>query len=98
MQRLERQHHRLQHNPDLGDPAVVIDRANDEIDGIEMRALADGRRAMKPGHDKVPELKCGDCLFNDTEVVALKVTPLRGLSRYELAFKAAYHHGERGNG
>ena len=37
------------------------------------------------GHDKVPELKCGDCLFNDTEVVALKVTPLRGLSRYELA-------------
>jgi hypothetical protein len=50
------------------------------------------------GHADVPELKCGDCLFNDVEVVALKVTPLRGLSRYELAFKAAYHHGERGNG
>jgi hypothetical protein len=41
------------------------------------------------GHNKVPELKCGDCLFNDVEVVTLKVTPLRGPTRYELAMKGA---------
>lgn len=29
------------------------------------------------GHDAPPLLKCGECLWNDTEVVALKVTPLR---------------------
>jgi hypothetical protein len=46
------------------------------------------------GHTAAPEFKCGDCLWNDTEVVALKVTPLRGPSRYELAFEAAGERGE----
>ena len=41
------------------------------------------------GHADPPKLKCGDCLWNDTEIVGLKVTPLIGLSRYELAVEAA---------
>ena len=41
------------------------------------------------GHADPPGVKCGDCLFNDVEVVALKVTPLRGLTRYEKAWRQA---------
>ena len=43
------------------------------------------------GHTDPPEIKCGECLFNDIEVVALKITPLRReLARNELAMKGAY--------
>jgi hypothetical protein len=43
------------------------------------------------GHADPPVLKCGECLFNDVEIVALKVTPLRPeLARNELAMKGAY--------
>jgi hypothetical protein len=36
-------------------------------------------------------LRCGECLFNDVEIVALTVTPLRReLARNELAMKGAY--------
>jgi hypothetical protein len=38
---------------------------------------------------EAPVVNCGDCLFNDIEVVALKVIPLHGLSRDELAMAAA---------
>jgi hypothetical protein len=41
------------------------------------------------GHADPPKLSCGDCLFNDCEVVALTATPLRGLTRYELAWRRA---------
>jgi hypothetical protein len=47
------------------------------------------------GHANPPALKCGDCLFNDVEIVKLMVTPLRrGLARNELAMKGAYVRGE----
>jgi hypothetical protein len=40
-------------------------------------------------HDAtVPRVNCGDCLFNNTEVVALRVTPLHGLTKYELKMNA----------
>jgi len=29
------------------------------------------------GHTNPPTIKCGECLMNDVEVVALKITPLR---------------------
>jgi hypothetical protein len=38
---------------------------------------------------EAPVVNCGRCLFDDVEVVALKVTPLHGLSRDELAMAAA---------
>jgi hypothetical protein len=41
-------------------------------------------------HDNtVPTVSCGDCLFNDVEMVVLKVTPLEGFTRYELKMKGA---------
>jgi hypothetical protein len=34
-----------------------------------------------------PVLKCGDCLFNDTEVVGLELRPLRRLTKHERLMK-----------
>jgi hypothetical protein len=50
------------------------------------------------GHAEPPELKCGDCLMNDVEVVTLTVTPLHEeLARNELAMKGVYQRGIQGD-
>ena len=46
------------------------------------------------GHDAPPAIKCGACLINDVEIVALKLTPLRReLARNELAMTGVYVRG-----